>query len=236
LYLSTLRDYVLAMGGVLQIQAVFPEGGAVSITRFGEYEDRSYIVRALTEKRSGTCRLDAEPLDTGLVLSTKVLKAQAFTRTLKALHIPELQISAIRKSLEDAPLTEISGRFAAGSSALPIWWRRALKRRARIRRPTRSAAPFVDRLGERTTSSPHKSADPFAMDIGDESRPRSASCDRRVRECVADERNAPTGRDVEWAGTTGTGGAIQAARTTRNGRRTARILIKNVSGNGINRG
>ena len=49
MYLSTLRDYVHAMGGVLQIQAVFPEGGAVAITRFGEYEDRSYIVRARTE-------------------------------------------------------------------------------------------------------------------------------------------------------------------------------------------
>ena len=29
MYLSTLRNYVQAMGGVLQIQAVFPEGGTV---------------------------------------------------------------------------------------------------------------------------------------------------------------------------------------------------------------
>jgi DNA-binding XRE family transcriptional regulator len=36
MYLSTLRNYVQAMGGVLQIQAVFPEGGAVIISRFGE--------------------------------------------------------------------------------------------------------------------------------------------------------------------------------------------------------
>src|ERR1700691_1795461 len=33
MYLSTLRNYVQAMGGVLQIQAVFPEGGAVVIDR-----------------------------------------------------------------------------------------------------------------------------------------------------------------------------------------------------------
>src|SRR6202167_4106055 len=33
MYLSTLRNYVHALGGVLQIQAVFPEGGAVVIDR-----------------------------------------------------------------------------------------------------------------------------------------------------------------------------------------------------------
>src|SRR5580658_11211755 len=36
MYLSTLRNYVQAMGGVLQIQAVFPEGGTVIISRFGD--------------------------------------------------------------------------------------------------------------------------------------------------------------------------------------------------------
>src|SRR5882724_11884242 len=46
MYLSTLRNYVQAMGGVLQIQAVFPDGGAVVINRFGEYEDRPYVVYA----------------------------------------------------------------------------------------------------------------------------------------------------------------------------------------------
>ena len=111
MYLSTLRDYVHAMGGVLQIQAVFPDGGTVAISRFGEYEDRSYVVRARSESTS-TYRLDAQPLDEGLPLSTKALKAAAFTKTLKALHIPELQISAIRKGLEETPLTEIGGRFA----------------------------------------------------------------------------------------------------------------------------
>jgi transcriptional regulator with XRE-family HTH domain len=111
MYLSTLREYVHAMGGVLQIQAVFPDGGTVAINRFGDYEDRSYIVRARSES-GGTYRLDAYALDEGLPLSTKVLKVQAFTKTLKALHIPDAQVSAIRKGLEEAPLTEIGGRFA----------------------------------------------------------------------------------------------------------------------------
>src|SRR6266581_7823372 len=48
MYLSTLRSYVHAMGGVLQIQAVFPDG-TVAIDRFGEYEDRSYVVTARAE-------------------------------------------------------------------------------------------------------------------------------------------------------------------------------------------
>jgi DNA-binding XRE family transcriptional regulator len=39
MYLSTLRNYVHAMGGALQIRAVFPDGGTVVINRFGEYED-----------------------------------------------------------------------------------------------------------------------------------------------------------------------------------------------------
>jgi transcriptional regulator with XRE-family HTH domain len=111
MYLSTLRNYVHALGGVLQIQAIFPEGGAVAISRFGEYEERSYIVRARAES-NGTYKLFAEPLDQGPPLSTKALRAPAFTKTLKALHVPEPQMSAIRKGLEDAPLTEIGGRFA----------------------------------------------------------------------------------------------------------------------------
>ena len=39
MYLSTLRNYVHAMGGFIQIQAVFPDEGTVAINRFGEYED-----------------------------------------------------------------------------------------------------------------------------------------------------------------------------------------------------
>ena len=56
MYLSTLRNYIHAMGGVLQIQAIFPDGGAVVISRFGDYEDRTYVVRAKTEK-GGVCLL-----------------------------------------------------------------------------------------------------------------------------------------------------------------------------------
>jgi transcriptional regulator with XRE-family HTH domain len=110
MYLSTLRNYVHAMGGVLQIQAVFPDG-AVAISRFGEYEDQSYVVRARVES-NGTYRLDAQPLDRGTPLSTKALRVQAFLKTLKALHVPESQISAVRKSLEEGSVTEIGGRFA----------------------------------------------------------------------------------------------------------------------------
>ncbi|MGA2183372.1 MAG: XRE family transcriptional regulator [Bryobacteraceae bacterium] len=111
MYLSTLRNYVHAMGGVLQIQAVFSDGGAVAISRFGEYEDRSYVVRVRAES-NGTYTLDAQPLDQGVPLSTRALRSQAFTKTLKALHVPEPQISAVRKNLEKGSLTEIGGRFA----------------------------------------------------------------------------------------------------------------------------
>jgi hypothetical protein len=110
MYLSTLRNYVHAVGGVLQIQAVFPDGGTVTISRLGEYEDQSYVVRARAES-NGRYRLDAQPLDQGVSLSTKALKVQAFTKTLKALHVPEPQISSVRKSLDESPLTEIGGMF-----------------------------------------------------------------------------------------------------------------------------
>ncbi|MGD1092064.1 MAG: XRE family transcriptional regulator [Bryobacteraceae bacterium] len=118
MYLSTLRKYVHAMGGVLQIQAVFPDGGTVAISRFGEHEDETYVVRARAES-DGKYRLDAQPLDQGAPLSTKPLKLQAFTKALKALHVPEPQMSAIRKSLEDAPLTEIGGRFGRMVFSVP---------------------------------------------------------------------------------------------------------------------
>jgi transcriptional regulator with XRE-family HTH domain len=111
MYLSTLRNYVQAMGGVLQIQAVFPDGGTVAISRFGEYEDRSYVVRARVES-NGAYRLDAKPLDQGAPLSTKHLKVRAFTKTLKALRVPEHQIAAVRQSVEEGSWTEIGGRFA----------------------------------------------------------------------------------------------------------------------------
>ncbi len=114
LYLSTLRDYVHAMGGVLQIQAVFPDGGAVTIHRFGEYEDRSYIVHAGAET-GGSFRLHARPIDgdgAGRAFVTKALKPAAFARTLQALHLPEAPIAAIRRSLAEHASTEIGGRLA----------------------------------------------------------------------------------------------------------------------------
>lgn len=111
MYLSTLRNYIHAMGGVLQIQAVFPDGGAVVISRFGDYEERDYVVRVRAE-RSGAYRLEAQPVDRGAPLSTKPLKPHVFTKTLKALHLGEAQISAVRKSLERGQWTEIGGRSA----------------------------------------------------------------------------------------------------------------------------
>jgi len=109
MYLSTLRNYVHAMGGALQIQVVFPDGGAVAINRFGDYEDQSYVVKVRADS-NGTYRLEAQPVDAGTPLSTNALKPQAFTKTLRALHVPEAQISAIRKSLEGSSSTEISNK------------------------------------------------------------------------------------------------------------------------------
>src|SRR5579863_1530298 len=64
MYLSTLRNYVHAMGGALQIQVVFPDGGAVAINRFGDYEDQSYVVKVRADS-NGTYRLEAQPVDAG---------------------------------------------------------------------------------------------------------------------------------------------------------------------------
>jgi transcriptional regulator with XRE-family HTH domain len=36
MYISTLRNYIYAMGGVLQIQAVFPDGSAAVIHSLGD--------------------------------------------------------------------------------------------------------------------------------------------------------------------------------------------------------
>jgi hypothetical protein len=109
MYLSTLRNYIHAMGGVLQIRAVFPDGGTVIINRFGDYEDRPYVVYARAES-NGTYRLRARPWDNkGELLSTKALKPSGFVKAMKALNLPEPQISAIRKNLEDAGETEVGG-------------------------------------------------------------------------------------------------------------------------------
>ena len=112
MYLSTLRNYIHAMGGVLQIQAIFPDGGAVVINRFGDYEDRMYVVRARAEN-GGAYRLLAYPFQhQGATLSTRPFKASGFAKTLRALHLEEPRISGIRKTLENGGEVEIGGRLA----------------------------------------------------------------------------------------------------------------------------
>ena len=109
MYLSTLRNYVQAMGGVLQIQAIFPEGGAVVISRFGDYEDQPYVVFARTED-SGAYQLWARPFHhQGALLSTRAFKVSGFMKAMKALHLAEPQISSIRNSLERMREVEIGG-------------------------------------------------------------------------------------------------------------------------------
>ena len=110
MYLSTLRNYIHAVGGELRIQAVFPDGGTVVIDRFGEYEERPYVVEAVAES-GGVFRLRARPLHhQGAPLSTKPVKASGLTKAMRALHLPEVQIASIKADLEtSAGRIEISG-------------------------------------------------------------------------------------------------------------------------------
>jgi transcriptional regulator with XRE-family HTH domain len=114
MYLSTLRNYIHAMGGALQIQAVFPDGGTVVIDRFGDYENQMYCVWARTESK-GTYRLLARPFQhPGDELATNPLKASGLIKSLKALDLPEVQISATRTSLENGGEVQIGGiRYAS---------------------------------------------------------------------------------------------------------------------------
>jgi transcriptional regulator with XRE-family HTH domain len=110
MYLSTLRSYVQAMGGVLQIQAVFPEGGAVIINRFGDYEDQPYVVVARIEE-SGAYQLQARPLHhQGELLTTRAVKWSGVAKAMKALHLAEPQITIIRDNLQHRHEVEIGGR------------------------------------------------------------------------------------------------------------------------------
>jgi transcriptional regulator with XRE-family HTH domain len=110
MYLSTLRNYVQAMGGVLQIQAVFPERGAVIISRFGEYEDQPYVVVARIEE-NGAFQLQARPFHhQGGLLSTRAVKWSGVVKAMKALHLAEPQITAIRDNLQQKHEVEIGGR------------------------------------------------------------------------------------------------------------------------------
>jgi transcriptional regulator with XRE-family HTH domain len=111
MYLSTLRNYIRAMGGVLQIQAVFPDGGAVVIDRLGDYENQAYVVWVRAESK-GTYRLLAHPFQhSGDELSTKALKASGLMKSMKALHLPEPQISAARGNLESRGEFQVGGSF-----------------------------------------------------------------------------------------------------------------------------
>jgi len=110
MYLSTLRNYIHAIGGELRIQAVFPDGGTVVIDRFGEYEERPYVVEAMAES-IGVFRLRARPLHhEGIPLSTKAIKASGLTKAMRALHLPELQIASVKADLKTgAGRIEIGG-------------------------------------------------------------------------------------------------------------------------------
>ena len=119
MYLSTLRNYIHAMGGVLQIQAVFPDGGAVVINQLGDYENQTYVVWARAEGK-GWYRLVARPFrHPGDELSTKALKVSGLIKSMKALHLPETQISAVRTSLENEGETQIGGNRSDLSFSAP---------------------------------------------------------------------------------------------------------------------
>jgi hypothetical protein len=110
MYLSTLRNHVQAMGGVLQIQAVFPGSGSVIISRFGDYEDRPYVVVARIED-NGAYQLWARPFQhQGALLSTRAVKWPGFVKAMKALHLAEPQITSIRNNLQQSHEVEIGGR------------------------------------------------------------------------------------------------------------------------------
>ena len=119
MYLSTLRNYIHAMGGVLQIQAVFPDGGAVVIDRFGEYENATYTVWARAEGK-GLYRLLARPFrHSGETLSTKALRLSGLIKSMRALQLPEAQISTVQRNLENAGETQIGGRGSGVSFGAP---------------------------------------------------------------------------------------------------------------------
>ena len=101
MYLSTLRNYIHAVGGELRIQAVFPDGGAVVIDRFGDYEERPYIVHVM-EDGGGRFRLGAHPINyRGVSFSTRPFRISGLTKTMRALALPEVQIANIKEQLEN---------------------------------------------------------------------------------------------------------------------------------------
>lgn len=115
MYLSTLRNYIHAVGGELRIQAVFPDGGTVVIDRFGEYEERPYVVEAMAAG-NGAFRLRAHPLHhEGVPFSTKLVKASGLAKAMRALHVPDVQIASVIADLESS-----AGRAEIGGSGASI--------------------------------------------------------------------------------------------------------------------
>ena len=107
--------YTAAAGLALRMIPAVPQYYAVddiipSIGRFGEYEERPYVVDAMAES-GGVFRLRARPLNhQGAPLSTKPFKASGLTKTMRALHLPEVQIASVKADLErSAGKIEIGG-------------------------------------------------------------------------------------------------------------------------------
>jgi transcriptional regulator with XRE-family HTH domain len=121
MYLSTLRNYIHAMCGVLQIEAVFPEGEAVVIDQLGDYENQKYVVWARAEGRGGY-RLVARPFrHQGDELSTKHLKATAFIKSLKALRLPETQSLPSEQAWKTAERPRSAATVQTSHSVLQTW-------------------------------------------------------------------------------------------------------------------
>jgi transcriptional regulator with XRE-family HTH domain len=100
MYLSTLRNYVQAIGGELQIHAVFPDGGAVVLERFGEYDERPYLIQATAES-GGMFRLRANPLHAqGIPLESHSVASSGLAKALKTLRLPDARIAEIQGRLE----------------------------------------------------------------------------------------------------------------------------------------
>lgn len=109
MYLSTLRNYIQAMGGILQIQAMFPDGGTVVIDRLGDYNNDTYTVWARSDDRQ-TYRLFARPLQhAGKALFTKPLGLSGFTKSMRALGVPEGAIRSIRGRLVGGKEVQVVG-------------------------------------------------------------------------------------------------------------------------------
>lgn len=115
MYLSTLRNYIHAVGGELRIQAVFPDGGTVVIDRFGDYEERPYLV-AIVAESDGVFRLRARPFQhQGPPLSTKPVKVSGLTKVLRALDLPEVRIARIKAELQTS-----AGKIEIGEGGASI--------------------------------------------------------------------------------------------------------------------